>query len=165
MMPPASLKVVGSIACQSKKLLACSIRNPIRFISNRFASTTMRFTKKHEWITIKGDESIGRVGISDHAQYSLGDIVYVQLPELGAKLVQFDEVGAIESVKAASELYSPVSGEVVAVNEKLEDKPSLVNKDCYGDGWLFEIKLDDMKQFDKLMDDEQYTKFLKETLP
>lgn len=119
------------------------------------------FTEKHEWIAVsKGDQKVGRVGISNHAQEALGDVVYVQAPEVGAKFAQFDEVGAIESVKAASELLTPVSGEVVATNEKLADKPGLVNSDCYGDGWLFEIKLDNESELDKLMNEDSYKKYL-----
>lgn len=126
-------------------------------ISKRFASSRL-FTEKHEWISI--EDKTGRVGISQHAQEALGDVVYVQLPVIGEKHAQFDEVGAIESVKAASELTTPVSGEVLKVNEKLETKPALVNSDCYGDGWLFEIKFNDEKELDKLMNEEQYKSFL-----
>lgn len=119
------------------------------------------FTEKHEWISVsKADQKVGRVGISNHAQEALGDVVYVQSPEVGTKYSQFDEVGAIESVKAASELLTPVSGEVVATNEQLADKPGLVNSDCYGDGWLFEIKLDNESELDKLMNEDGYKKYL-----
>lgn len=128
-------------------------------VIKRFASRF--FTQKHEWISIKKDNpNVGRVGISNHAQEALGDVVYVQNPDLGSKFSQFDEVGAIESVKAASELLIPVSGEVVEVNKKLEEKPGLVNSDCYGDGWLFDVKLDDTKEIDKLMDEDAYKKYL-----
>lgn len=132
-------------------------------IGKRFASSTKLFTEKHEWIHVKEDKQVGRVGISNHAQEALGDVVYVQAPDVGAKFAQFDEVGAIESVKAASELIAPVSGEVTLINKKLEDKPSLVNTDCYGDGWLYEIKLDNSKELDKLMDEEKYNKYLEES--
>lgn len=130
-------------------------------VSKRFLRL---FTEKHEWISIKDEAAkIGRVGISNHAQEALGDVVYVQTPEVGAKFQQFDEVGAIESVKAASELLTPVSGEIVTVNEKLADKPGLVNSDCYQEGWLFEIKLDSQKELDKLMNEEKYNKYLEES--
>jgi glycine cleavage system H protein len=129
------------------------------------------FTEKHEWISVTNDGSggdaggakIGRVGISNHAQEALGDVVYVQTPDVGNKYKQFDEVGAIESVKAASELLTPVSGEITRVNEKLADKPGLVNSDCYQEGWLFEIKLDDSKELDNLMDEDKYNKFLEQS--
>lgn len=127
-------------------------------ISKRFASTRL-FTEKHEWVSI--ENKVGRVGISQHAQEALGDVVYVQLPEIGEKFAQFDEVGAIESVKAASELTTPVSGEILKINEKLATAPSVVNADCYNDGWLFEIKLNDEKELDKLMNEEQYNSFLR----
>lgn len=130
-------------------------------ISNRYASAQRLFTEKHEWISIKdSDKQIGRVGISNHAQEALGDVVYVQLPEVGASYKQFDEVGAIESVKAASELMTPVSGEIVSVNKNLEEKPSLVNSSCYEDGWLFEMKLSEQKELANLMSEEKYNEFL-----
>lgn len=127
----------------------------------RFASTNRLYTEKHEWISLQeSDKKIGRVGISNHAQEALGDVVYVQVPEVNTNYKQFDEVGAIESVKAASEITTPVSGSVVKVNESLEQKPSLVNSSCYDDGWLFEIKVDDEKELDNLMDEDKYKKFL-----
>lgn len=139
-----------------------------RLVINRLAfsrtanlkSSNRLFTEKHEWIMLKDEQKVGRVGISEHAQESLGDVVYVQMPDVGSSYSQFDEVGAIESVKAASELLTPVSGEIKAINSKLEEKPSLVNSDCYGEGWLFDIKLDDAKQLDKLMSEKQYRDFL-----
>lgn len=118
------------------------------------------YTEKHEWISLQKDQSIGRVGISNHAQEALGDVVYVQVPEVGTQHSQFDEVGAIESVKAASELLTPATGEVVAINNNLEEKPGLVNTDCYGDGWLFEIKLSKPDELKKLMSEEDYKKYL-----
>lgn len=131
-----------------------------------FSVSTLRpasrlYTEKHEWICIKDDnKKVGRVGISEHAQEALGDVVYVQLPEVGSRVSQFDEVGAIESVKAASELLTPVSGEVVDVNNKLEERPSLINSDCYNEGWIFDIQLGDSDQLDKLMDEKQYKEYL-----
>lgn len=133
------------------------------YLPKRLASTRL-FTEKHEWISMLDDKKqIGRVGISNHAQEALGDVVYVQSPEVGSKIAQFDEVGAIESVKAASELLTPVSGEVVGVNKQLEEKPGLVNSDCYNEGWLFEVKLNDKGELDKLMSEEQYNKYLEES--
>lgn len=150
-------------------MLFLQVRNIVRpllqgvlKISSRSSSDSSRlYTKKHEWISMVGN-NVGRVGISNHAQEALGDVVYVQLPEVGAKFNQFDEAGAIESVKAASELLTPVSGDIVKVNDKLEDKPSLINSDCYGDGWLFDIKVDESDQLDKLMNQDQYEKYLRE---
>ena len=129
----------------------------------RFASSsTRKFTEKHEWIVMKNDQ-IGKIGISSHAQEALGDVVYVQMPEIGATFKQFDEVGAIESVKAASELLAPVSGEISTVNTKLEKEPGLVNSDCYGDGWLYEMKIKDHTELEKLMDEDKYNKYLEES--
>lgn len=128
-------------------------------IPSRLASSSKLFTEKHEWISVS-DKKVGRVGISNHAQEALGDVVYVQSPEIGSKFAQFDEVGAIESVKAASELLTPISGEIVATNEKLADKPGLVNSDCYGEGWIFEVMIKDESELEKLMDEESYKKYL-----
>jgi len=97
------------------------------------------YHKSHEWVRIEGDEAV--MGISDFAQSSLGDITYVELPELGAIIANGDELGAIESVKAASELYSPLSGEIIAVNDALTDMPELVNKSPYEKGWIMRVKL------------------------
>lgn len=134
------------------------IASSVFLLPRRFLSRL--FTEKHEWLAVK--ENVGRVGISNHAQEALGDVVYVQSPEVGAKCAQFDEVGAIESVKAASEIVTPISGEISAINEKLEEKPGLVNTDCYGEGWLFEIKIEDPKELEKLMSEDQYNKYLQE---
>lgn len=119
-----------------------------------------KFTEKHEWVTLDGE--IGTVGITDHAQQALGDIVYVELPDVDAEFAQSDECGALESVKAASELYCPVSGTVTEKNQSLEDKPGLINSSCYDDGWLFKLKLSKMEELDGLMSEEGYKKFLKE---
>ncbi|XP_065210247.1 glycine cleavage system H protein [Planococcus citri] len=136
--------------------LSSSIRS-FSLSSNSLAAKY--FTKKHEWVSV--DQNIGTVGISDYAQKALGDVVYVQLPDIGATVTTSEECGALESVKAASELYSPVSGEVTEVNELLENKPELVNKSCYNDGWLFKLKLKDIKELDSLMLEQDYEKFLK----
>lgn len=136
----------------------------INLVPRRLASTGSRlFTEKHEWIKVDSSAKVGRVGISDHAQEALGDVVYVQTPDIGAKFSQYDEVGAIESVKAASELVTPVSGEIVAINSQLEEKPGLVNKDCYGSGWLYDIQLTNSSELEKLMDESKYKKYLEES--
>lgn len=118
-----------------------------------------KFTEKHEWITT--EEGIGTVGISNFAQEALGDVVYCSLPEVGTKLKKQEEFGALESVKAASELYSPLSGEVTEVNEALAENPGLVNKSCYEDGWLIKMTLSDPSELDELMSEEAYEKYVK----
>ncbi|XP_053255541.1 glycine cleavage system H protein, mitochondrial [Podarcis raffonei] len=118
-----------------------------------------RFTDKHEWITV--ENSIGTVGISNFAQEALGDVVYCSLPEIGTKLNKQDEFGALESVKAASELYSPLTGEVTEINTALADNPGLVNKSCYQDGWLIKMTVDNPSEFDELMSEDAYEKYIK----
>ncbi|XP_032709792.1 glycine cleavage system H protein, mitochondrial [Lontra canadensis] len=118
-----------------------------------------KFTDKHEWITT--ENGIGTVGISNFAQEALGDVVYCSLPEVGTKLNKQDEFGALESVKAASELYSPLSGEVTEINEALAENPGLVNKSCYEDGWLIKIALSNPSELDELMSEEAYEKYIK----
>lgn len=117
-----------------------------------------RFTEDHEWIEVNGD--VGRVGITDHAQSELGDIVYVELPEVGASFAQGDEAAVIESVKAAGEVKSPVSGEIVKVNEALVDAPATINDSAEGDGWVYEIRISDLSELDKLMDEAAYKAFI-----
>lgn len=117
------------------------------------------FTDKHEWVAVDGD--IGTVGISKFAQEALGDVVFAQLPDVGTKLGQKDECGALESVKAASEVYSPVSGTVTEKNTAVEETPGLVNSSCYEDGWLFKLRLTKPDELSKLMNEEQYAEFLK----
>ncbi|XP_006004912.1 glycine cleavage system H protein, mitochondrial [Latimeria chalumnae] len=118
-----------------------------------------RFTDKHEWITVKN--GIGTVGISNYAQEALGDVVYCGLPEVGTKLNIMDEFGALESVKAASELYSPLTGEVTEINKALADNPGLVNKSCYEEGWLIKMTVDNPAEVDQLMNEAAYEKFIK----
>lgn len=113
----------------------------------------LKYTKDHEWIDLSGDT--GKVGITDYAQQQLGDVVYMELPEVGAKLKQGQSFGTIESVKAVSELYSPVSGEVVEVNTGLKDKPETVNKDPHG-SWMIAIKLANAGETGALLDAAQY---------
>jgi glycine cleavage system H protein len=120
-----------------------------------------KYSKDHEWITVNGD--VGTVGISDHAQEQLGDVVFVEVPEAGRSVEQGGEIATIESVKAASEVYSPVSGEVVEGNSALADEPALVNSDPYGKGWFYKIKLGKPGELDGLMDEAAYKAFL-ETL-
>ncbi|XP_062317698.1 glycine cleavage system H protein, mitochondrial-like [Osmerus eperlanus] len=123
-------------------------------------STALKFTDKHEWIKVE-DEGVGTVGISNFAQEALGDVVYCGLPEVGTKLNQQDEFGALESVKAASELYSPLTGEVTEVNTLLADSPGLVNKSCYKDGWLMKMTIDNPAELDALMDEKAYERYIR----
>uniref|UniRef100_A0A4W5Q745 Glycine cleavage system H protein n=1 Tax=Hucho hucho TaxID=62062 RepID=A0A4W5Q745_9TELE len=122
-------------------------------------STALKFTDKHEWVRVEG--GVGTVGISNFAQEALGDVVYCGLPEVGQKLEQMEEFGALESVKAASELYSPLTGEVTEINTELSDNPGLVNKSCYEGGWLIKMTIDNPAELDGLMDDGSYEKFIK----
>jgi len=119
---------------------------------------SIKFTNDHEWARQDGDTIT--VGITDYAQEKLGDIVFVELPEVGASLTQNGDAGVIESVKAASDIYSPVSGEVTEVNTGLEDEPEKVNDDAQGDGWLFKLKPSDSSEFEALMDESAYQAFL-----
>jgi glycine cleavage system H protein len=116
----------------------------------------LKYATSHEWVRVD-DEGVATVGISDHAQSALGDIVFVELPELGATVNAKEEVAVVESVKAASDIYSPISGEIVAVNEALVDAPETVNSVPYDDGWFFKVKISDQAELDELMDAEAYT--------
>lgn len=115
----------------------------------------LKYSSEHEWARV-GDGDVVEVGITHYAQDTLGDVVFVELPEVGSRVDQFDKFGEIESVKAVSDLFSPVSGTVTAVNEELEQSPELCNSDPYGDGWIMEVKLDDPSEMDELMDSETY---------
>jgi glycine cleavage system H protein len=120
---------------------------------------TTRYTKDHEYIRVEGDTGV--IGITDYAQQQLGDVVYVELPTVGKTVSKGDEAAVVESVKAASEIYAPVSGEIVAVNNELEGSPGTINEDAAGRGWFIKIKLKDPAEFDALMSEEQYQAFLK----
>jgi glycine cleavage system H protein len=115
---------------------------------------TTRYTKEHEWIRLDGDTAI--VGITDHAQSQLGDVVFVELPAIGKTFARGAEAAVVESVKAASEVYAPASGEVVAVNNALADAPATVNEDAEGKGWFLKLKLADPGELDQLMTEQQY---------
>ena len=116
------------------------------------------FTEDHEWIDVDGD--VGTVGISDYAQGALGDIVFVDVPEEGRELTKGDEAAVVESVKAASDVYAPVSGTVIEGNAQLADEPALVNSDPEGEGWFFKITLSDASELDGLMDEAAYAAFV-----
>jgi len=118
-----------------------------------------RYAKSHEYINVEGE--IGTIGITDYAQKELGDVVFVELPQVGTQLEAGDELGSIESVKAVSELFAPVGGEVVEINERLAEKPELINTDPYGDGWMVRIKLADPSEVDELlMTAEEYDEYV-----
>jgi glycine cleavage system H protein len=114
----------------------------------------MLYTKEHEWIRV--DEQIGTIGITDYAQKELGDIVYVELPKPGEQVTANESLGTIESVKAVSEIYSPVSGEVTAGNAKLQNNPEILNADPHGEGWLIQVRLSDRREIEKLMTADEY---------
>ena len=121
----------------------------------------LKYATSHEWVRIESD-GIVTIGISEHAQDLLGDMVFVELPDVGDNISTGDDVAVAESVKAASDIYAPVSGEVVAVNEDLEDSPELLNSDAFGDGWLFKVKLSDSAELDALLDAEGYANSIDE---
>ena len=121
----------------------------------------LSYVSSHEWIRNEGDGTV-TIGVTDFAQEQLGDVVFVELPDVGAELVSEDECGVIESVKAASDLFAPVSGEVIAVNERLDDDPELVNTDPYGDAWLLQIRLSHPEELEHLLDAEAYSELCDE---
>ncbi|XP_028823256.1 glycine cleavage system H protein, mitochondrial-like [Denticeps clupeoides] len=144
------------LSCRSC-LSACRPLSPGHLC--RPLSAGLRYTDKHEWVRLDG--GVGTVGISKFAQEALGDIVYCSLPEVGTKLSQSDEFGALESVKAASELYSPLSGEVTEVNHALADNPGLVNKSCYKDGWLIKMTVENPAELEALMEEAAYERYVR----
>ena len=119
---------------------------------------SLKYTEDHEWIRVEGDVAV--IGITEHAQDALGDVVFVDLPEVGASLAQKDTAGVVESVKAAADIYAPVSGEVTEVNQALVDDPGLANSDPLGAGWFFKVRLADPGQLDALMDEAAYKAFV-----
>ena len=121
---------------------------------------TVKYTEDHEWLKIEGTtDMVATVGITVHAQDALGDVVFVDLPSVGTTFAQKETAGVVESVKAAADVYMPVSGEVIEVNEALRDDPSLANTDPLGAGWFFKVKLSDASQLDALMDETRYSAF------
>lgn len=114
----------------------------------------LKYLSTHEWVRVEGD--VVTVGITDHAQDAMGDLVYVEVPEVGIQVAAGDEAGVVESVKAASDIYAPVTGEVLAVNEGLEDEPELVNSDPYGEGWMFKIRMEDSSDLGAMLDAAAY---------
>lgn len=114
----------------------------------------LKYSREHEWVMVEGDSAT--IGISDFAQSELGDVVYVEVPEVGEKISKEDPFGAVESVKAVSDLYAPVSGTVVEVNDALPDTPELINEDPYGEGWIVKVTLSDPDELDELMNAQEY---------
>jgi glycine cleavage system H protein len=121
----------------------------------------LKYAESHEWVSVDADGT-ARIGISDHAQEALGDLVFVELPVVGDNIDRGDSCAVVESVKAASDIYSPVTGEVIAVNEELEDDPAAINSDPYGDGWLYQVNLTDPDELDALLDATAYEASLDE---
>jgi len=118
----------------------------------------LHYTKEHEWVRLEGNIAV--VGITHYAQDHLGDVVFIELPSVGTELVQFEPFGVIDSVKASSDLYVPVSGQVEAVNERLSDEPELVNQEPYGSGWMVKVSLSDSAELDKLLRADEYQQLL-----
>ena|SRR5215510_2011527 len=122
--------------------------------------SAVRFTRDHEWVRLDGNFAV--IGITDYAQSQLGDVVYVELPEIGRRVAQGKEAAVVESVKAASEVYAPISGEVVEINETLTTDPAKVNGDPMGEGWFLKLRIDNRAELDTLMDEEAYQRFVEE---
>ena len=118
----------------------------------------LRYTKEHEWVRI--DDNILTVGITDHAQSELGDIIFIEFPELNQMILKDEPFGTIEAVKTVADLFGPVSGKVIEINEALEDNPDLVNSDCYGQGWIVKMTCTDDSQLDDLLDSEKYKEMI-----
>lgn len=118
----------------------------------------LKYTKEHEWVKVEGN--VAAIGITDWAQGELGDIVFVELPEVGAEVAQMETFGTIEAVKAVSDLFSPVSGKVVEINSALEDEPMLINRDPYGEGWMIKVEVTDAAQLEELLDAAGYSSLL-----
>ena len=118
----------------------------------------MRYTSDHEWVRVEGDAAV--VGISDYAQEQLGDVVFVELPNIGAAFAQHDDAAVVESVKAASEIYAPISGKILEVNDNLTDAPETLNSDPTGDGWMFKITINDAAEVEALMDEAAYKAYV-----
>jgi len=121
----------------------------------------LKYATSHEWVRSEGDDIV-TVGITEHAQGLLGDMVFVELPDVDDEISTGDDVAVAESVKAASDIYAPISGTVIEVNEDLEDSPELVNSDAFGDGWLFKVKVDDASELENLLDAEGYANSIDE---
>ncbi|XP_054468962.1 glycine cleavage system protein H (aminomethyl carrier), b [Anoplopoma fimbria] len=153
------LPQLSSAAQVSATRLLWRSDSPRTLSTTSVLSTALKFTEKHEWVRVEG--GIGTVGISNYAQEALGDVVYCGLPEVGQRLEPLEEFGALESVKAASELYSPLAGEVTEINTELAENPGLVNKACYAEGWLIKMTIEKPEELEGLMDQAAYDTFIK----
>jgi glycine cleavage system H protein len=120
----------------------------------------LKYTREHEWVSIEG--SVATIGITDHAQEQLGDVVFVELPSVGDRVEKADAFGVVESTKAVSDVYAPLSGEVAEVNDDLPDNPELINEDPYGDGWMVKVTIGDKADLDDLMTADEYRKFIED---
>ena len=118
----------------------------------------LKYTKEHEWVVI--DDKIATIGITDHAQGQLGDIVFVELPELESKINQDDTFGVVEAVKTVADLFAPVSGNIVEINNALEESPDLINSDPYGSGWIIKVSVDNLEEYNNLLTNEDYEDFI-----
>ncbi|HXW83497.1 MAG TPA: glycine cleavage system protein GcvH [Candidatus Binataceae bacterium] len=118
----------------------------------------LKYSKEHEWVAT--EDSVATIGVTDHAQDQLGEIVFVELPEVGEKISKDDPFGVVESVKAVSDIYAPISGTVIEVNEGLPESPEMVNEDPYGDGWLIKVKMNDPSDLEDLMDSDEYAEMI-----
>ena len=136
--------------------MSTTTRTLIKHLIKRNSSITRLYTSDHEWVTVK--DNIATVGITDYAQNALGDIVFLESPAIGTVFAKQETLGAVESVKAASDIYAPLSGEIVGVNEKLENEPSLLNSSPLEDGWIVKIKLSDLAELDSLLKEDEYMK-------
>ncbi|XP_031702345.1 glycine cleavage system protein H (aminomethyl carrier), b [Anarrhichthys ocellatus] len=152
------LPVLSSAAQVAATRLLWRSDSPRTLSTTSLLSTALKFTDKHEWVRVEG--GIGTVGISNYAQEALGDVVYCGLPEVGQRLEVLEEFGALESVKAASELYSPLAGEVTEINTGLAENPALVNKACYEEGWLIKMTIEKPEELEGLMDQAAYDSFI-----
>ena len=121
----------------------------------------LKYTREHEWVSIDG--TLATIGITDHAQEQLGDVVFVELPAVGDRVEKADAFGVVESTKAVSDVYAPISGEVAEVNDDLPDNPELINEDTYGDGWMVKVTIGDKADLDDLMTADEYRKFIEES--
>ena len=121
----------------------------------------LKYTREHEWVSIEG--TLATIGITDHAQEQLGDVVFVELPAVGDRVEKADAFGVVESTKAVSDVYAPISGEVAEVNDDLPDNPELINEDPYGDGWMVKVTIGDKADLDDLMTADEYRKFIEES--
>ncbi|ODV90824.1 hypothetical protein CANCADRAFT_111448 [Tortispora caseinolytica NRRL Y-17796] len=159
--PTVNRLVSRSIAPAASRFYSISIpeSSPVRKYGS--GDIKLRFSKDHEWLALHEDNT-AFVGISEYAADSLGDLVYVELPEVGTTVEAGDSIGAVESVKSASDIYSPVEGEIVEVNEQLNSTPGVINKDPMGEGWFVRIQLANPNEIDSLLDDTAYEEFLAE---